>query len=475
MSTPENNIYILLLGASGSGKTSLINMLAQIMTYKSLDDAIDSKEPMIPVPNRRTEYYPDGTSEDILYRGFRGEDVANERFGNIGSSFTQSPRMYSFKNGNTIFNFIDMPGFGDTSWNSEDEINKKKRYAFLETVPQIHAIVTVVKATENMLSQTFIGSLDDVLSMVPKSAAANLIFFATFSLGSSFQGNLIAPVLQRYLADVNNKYKVQLSLKDNVFYIDNFALLYLLSYTRSEKYRKFTDAKQRADADLCWQKTKEAIKAMARKVLTLPGIPAADIAAFNFARTLIDIVTENLIKFSDEALKLSDPKFRAAQAQKMQAENPTLTTKQIDTMLTDGEKRFKQTLFSVYQKASQELLKPAGFLKHHCVAPMSNGYRVRLQNKIIQLESDADFDGAAEVQAELDAKDKHNRCFELILNNATRISTLEETCKAPEGLLKLQIIGKDVKKAFEAYQKTVKFEFKDTVPFTATYPIQNDD
>uniref|UniRef100_A0A7E5A0Q1 G domain-containing protein n=1 Tax=Panagrellus redivivus TaxID=6233 RepID=A0A7E5A0Q1_PANRE len=385
--------------------------------------------------------------------------------------------MYSFHSGDTTFNFIDMPGFGDTSGDNEDELHKKRRYAFLEQIPQIHAIVTVVKATDTKLSPNFVGSLNDILSMVPKSAAANLMFFVTFSWSSGFQTSGITASLESYLGDVNTKYGVSLSTRNNIFYVDYFGFLYFLSHCKSEKYRRLTTPELLARAHQCWQRTTEAFYAMTRKVLALPGIPSTEIASINFARTIIEIVTVQLLDEMKKSIELrtqfDNPVVRAAQIRGMRKFMPKETARKTDEqVIAMIIKDNFETVRNVIVAALQALLEPAGFLKSHCVAPLSNGHSVRLQRQVEVLENNGEFDAAEECEAELIKWKEQVECFETILKAAKSVGTFSQTVAPTSKLFKLQLIGKRIQEAVKDYNESAKFEFEDTVKFKAVRPIQ---
>uniref|UniRef100_A0A7E4W8V9 DUF87 domain-containing protein n=1 Tax=Panagrellus redivivus TaxID=6233 RepID=A0A7E4W8V9_PANRE len=79
LKTERKQRYILLLGQSGHGKTTTINSFAQILTYSSLNTALDSAEPIILVPLQYTEYFEDDSNVKISYMGSNIADAGNER------------------------------------------------------------------------------------------------------------------------------------------------------------------------------------------------------------------------------------------------------------------------------------------------------------------------------------------------------------------------------------------------------------
>ncbi|KAH7709645.1 hypothetical protein AAVH_23091, partial [Aphelenchoides avenae] len=90
----RKRLYILLLGATGSGKSTFINMIACCTTFKTIVDACSASGPLYAVPAEITIWNSgqDGDDDDDFKTVRVGPVDPQERFG--PGSNTQDVRFY---------------------------------------------------------------------------------------------------------------------------------------------------------------------------------------------------------------------------------------------------------------------------------------------------------------------------------------------------------------------------------------------
>ncbi|XP_064176199.1 uncharacterized protein LOC135246850 [Anguilla rostrata] len=153
----KRNRTILLVGETGTGKSSLINMMVNYMLGVEWED--DIRFEIIPV---RSEQTKSQTTAITVYEIYGLEELS------VPFSLT----------------VIDTPGYEDTRSLDEDKNIALNLYTLLDSVSgvqQVDAACLVVKASENSLSNTQKYIFDAILSIFGKNMEKNLLIFITFS------------------------------------------------------------------------------------------------------------------------------------------------------------------------------------------------------------------------------------------------------------------------------------------------------
>ncbi|KAK7933668.1 hypothetical protein WMY93_004564 [Mugilogobius chulae] len=153
---------ILLVGATGSGKSTLINALVNFVMGVKFEDEIWFE--IIANESDRSQSETQ-TSEITVYEifGFEGKVVP--------FSLT----------------IIDMPGFGDTRGIEYDEIMTEKLqelFCILDGVKVIDAVGLVMKATENRLDERMCYIFNSIMSLFGKGMENNTVVLMSHSDGS---------------------------------------------------------------------------------------------------------------------------------------------------------------------------------------------------------------------------------------------------------------------------------------------------
>uniref|UniRef100_A0A7E4V1L9 G domain-containing protein n=1 Tax=Panagrellus redivivus TaxID=6233 RepID=A0A7E4V1L9_PANRE len=312
-STTKRSRDVLFLGRSGGGKSTTINTLANICAYYDYKKALEENDPIVLIPFQFDHNYDDKTKDVIRMGGVHMADAGNEQTENPELSCTQSPRIYSFVKDDKAFNFIDMPGFGDTSGAGQDEHHRLQRQEFLRSLTELHAIVVVMNSQENRITPQFKAALNDVLALVPKAAISNLFFIGTHAIHTNFTGGSLVVNLQDYLNDINKDYekkynqKLKLSAKENLYFVDYDGFRHLVAKHRSPRYHAMTADRGDATKSMCWNRTREALWTLMGRVIELKGVPTSIIGDIDLARNTIEIVIDVMMEILVEIEDLKTP------------------------------------------------------------------------------------------------------------------------------------------------------------------------
>lgn len=188
ISKPVKNVF--LMGETGSGKTSFINLITNYCRKGEL------RKPKISIPtkfHKATENFDHDEN-----------DVTDSK-----TSKTTKCLCYSFDMGDFILNIIDSPGLNDTRGKEQDEINIKLILKTISDLGQISAIVVVVNGTNARLTVNLNYVLVRIKGNLPDSIVKSLCFVLTNCW--EHDSNFDLSSIQEFLKPENS----------NAFYINN--------------------------------------------------------------------------------------------------------------------------------------------------------------------------------------------------------------------------------------------------------------
>ncbi|XP_053195556.1 uncharacterized protein LOC128379943 [Scomber japonicus] len=168
-STTQENKNILLVGETGTGKSTLINALFNYTMGVKFEDNIWFEI----VEDEKRSQIESQTSDVITY----------EIFGYEGKTLPYS------------LTIIDTPGFGDTRGNELDAIISQRLFDLFSSDDGVHelsAVGLVLKAAENRVSDRMKYIFDSVMSLFGKDIEKNIIALITHSNGLTPENALIA-------------------------------------------------------------------------------------------------------------------------------------------------------------------------------------------------------------------------------------------------------------------------------------------
>ncbi|XP_061578353.1 uncharacterized protein LOC133444529 [Cololabis saira] len=159
-SSMKTNKTILLVGETGTGKSTLINALVNYTMGVKFEDEVWFQV----VEDEKRSQAESQTSDVIVY----------EIFGFEGKSLPFS------------LTIVDTPGYGDTRGVEHDAVVSQRLFDLFRSEDGVHemnAVGLVLKATENRVSDRMTYIFDSVMSLFGKDLEKNIIALMTHSYG----------------------------------------------------------------------------------------------------------------------------------------------------------------------------------------------------------------------------------------------------------------------------------------------------
>jgi GTPase SAR1 family protein len=215
-----NTVYrLIVFGESGSGKSTFINSIYNLLSYDSADKAWTSDlKTAIPW---KSEYFDNVTKtfKPLVFGTTGFEDQ------NFGASQTQVCKTFRFTGPDgKIFEIIDTPGLNDTRSKEQDKLNFDHTVCYLSNVGYIHMAVFIINAT--LPRDT--GYLGQYLRKLPPFIKDNTAFVFTFAESSMDLtrklNNMNIPESYRSSKNIfgfNSFFMIQKSIPSTAFCKDN--------------------------------------------------------------------------------------------------------------------------------------------------------------------------------------------------------------------------------------------------------------
>uniref|UniRef100_A0AC35GCA2 G domain-containing protein n=1 Tax=Panagrolaimus sp. PS1159 TaxID=55785 RepID=A0AC35GCA2_9BILA len=224
-SGPRKEVYILVLGETGVGKSTWINGIANYMSFDVITEALEAPEPVCVIPSKFTMCDDNYQQREIIIGNSN-----NEVFGK-GQSATQDARTYMFQTPKYDVYIIDTPGIGDVRGIEQDKENTRKILNAIAPYKNLHAICLLFKSNEARMTLSFRYCISELLLQLHRDAAKNIVFFFTNSRGTFYKpGDTIVP-LREFLGQLQKKHGIEVSLnRNNIFCLDNEAFKFVCAY-----------------------------------------------------------------------------------------------------------------------------------------------------------------------------------------------------------------------------------------------------
>ena len=176
-------VNILLVGASGVGKSTFINAFANYVTYTSFEEAKENRPISLIYSSFEFQIPTGGRMETIQVE--TGVHDPNEGGIRASDSNTQHPCQHqlelSISGGTVLVNLFDTPGMLDTRGISHDGENCRNIIKFLSNFDRLHGIIFLLKSGETRFNKPFEYCLKEILTQFHRSVSTVIRFVYTHS------------------------------------------------------------------------------------------------------------------------------------------------------------------------------------------------------------------------------------------------------------------------------------------------------
>uniref|UniRef100_A0A914DCN2 G domain-containing protein n=1 Tax=Acrobeloides nanus TaxID=290746 RepID=A0A914DCN2_9BILA len=276
----KKDIYILVLGRSGVGKTTWLNAFANYLTFPTLEKSrkANASNPTYLVPAAFT------VGE---YRVYVGKDSESENLSDSQAA-TKFPRSIIFETRDKRIHFIDTPGLSDTAGNEQDIKNINNTLHFLsENNVELHAIC-VLWTPEIQKRTEFKYTINEYLSHLHRNSVKNILFCYTHARYDEFKPD--TTILQEHLDKISENSSLFDPVKillnhENVYAMDNEAIRYI--YSQQEKKIKFNE-QEITWFDNSWNHSQREIARLIDHVSKLEPHKTDDMIALSMAKKAME-------------------------------------------------------------------------------------------------------------------------------------------------------------------------------------------
>jgi GTPase SAR1 family protein len=335
-------LNILVLGETGVGKSTWINGIANYMTFKTLDEAMEAPQPVCLISSKFTF-----DEREVILKSSNDNKDENEVLGD-GKSATQEPKTYQFQTATCIVNIIDTPGIGDTRGIEQDKENTRKILNAIGQYKELHAICFLFKANESKLTVNFRFCISELLLQLHKDAVNNIVFFFTNARTSFYKpGDTHGPLTQ-FLSELKAQRNLDIPFNsENTCCLDNEAFKLVAAHANGVRFpeihfKKFESSWKHSAAE-----THRFIQIAANK----PPHMVSQTLSVNKARTVI----LNLAKPLATVNEMIESNIKVFDTRKRELNNTSNDLKEL-------EKKLKITHIGIE-------VRPLSYPKTVCAAP----------------------------------------------------------------------------------------------------------
>ncbi|KAK5580661.1 hypothetical protein RB653_000684 [Dictyostelium firmibasis] len=275
----KDTIFILLIGISGVGKSTFINMVVNYIKYSCLQDAIDN-ETLDQIYNIASKVnIKDSDKKHIISLG----SVDDYR---VGSSVTQYPKKYKIilPDGKIIC-LIDSPGVGDPKGTLQDKKHFENILHEISSLKKLNAICILMRPNETRATVLFNYCLNELLLHLHTSAKDNIFFCFTHTRGTMFKPGPTKSILEEYLKFLKEQTNIEISLEKNkIFCFDNESFNYLTA--KSNGVTNFSDD-DRFEYGRSWDRSSKELSRLLVEISKVKPHDVANTVCINNARTMI--------------------------------------------------------------------------------------------------------------------------------------------------------------------------------------------
>jgi predicted GTPase len=180
----KKHLKLVVVGRSGAGKTTFINMMTNLILGKSYED-----ERSVAITQGMYFKAKDGEAGvRIAFKcnipQFMHLQSDNVNAGQLHAQ-TQKCNMYDFSTDEFDLTLIDTPGLGDTRGIEQDKENAKHIVNAVAAVGEFHGILLVHKASDSRLDASFGYMINGIKELLTKECKDNIVIMFTHTSNSA--------------------------------------------------------------------------------------------------------------------------------------------------------------------------------------------------------------------------------------------------------------------------------------------------
>ena len=285
----RTTLNLLLLGETGTGKSTWINAFANYISFESLTDAKDAGG-LFPIRTTFNVINPKTIEEQIISTD--KEVLPSD--GNAGQSVTQTSRTYSFTHGAMTVNVIDTPGLSSTEDALTETHDTDKQHVenilhFIGRFDKLHAICILLKPNQSRITKGFAYCITEILRNLHESASKNVIFIITNAKSTDFMPGNTLSTLKTFLRR-NSLERLKLS-EDTIFYVENDTVKHIVEHINECSHNQGVIA----TATPSWEKSVKATRNMITYIQNLQPHDVNGMQCIYNTRRLVGILSNLLL------------------------------------------------------------------------------------------------------------------------------------------------------------------------------------
>lgn len=358
---PFEQYNILIMGATGAGKSTFINAFVNYLLYDTLEDALDAEQLTYAIPGSFSVPHPTIANKKVEVSW--GSENPTEAYSSGGQSATQSCVIYAININGKLLRLVDTPGLGDTRGIDQDYKNVADIMRILESLNTISSILFVVKNNESRLTTSFDFVLSELMMHLHKDTIKNIMF--GFSYGRTSIPPFSVGTVGAPLMDLLKRKKLpmqQLITDQNAFVFDAEGFLNVAAW-QQEKLRL---EKSMAVVSDSWRISAEKARLMINVTMSLPMHDTKDTLSLERNRRLVDgmakTMTDMSMAMTATLTKLNE---KLAEIKKLEADGKALGEehRQLEIIsLVEEKLPYPRTVCKVQGCASSEFDPSTGMM-----------------------------------------------------------------------------------------------------------------
>lgn len=295
---PFEQYNILIIGATGAGKSTFINAFVNYLLYDTLQDALDAEKLTSAIPGSFYMAHPTIANEKIEVKW--GEPNAAESLSGEGQSATQSCVIYAININGKLLRLVDTPGLGDTRGLDQDYKNVADIMRTLESLETLSSILFVIKNNDSRLTTSFDFVLSELMMHLHKDTAKNIMFGFTYGRAAipPFSVGAVGQPLVELLTRKKLPIKT-LTTDKNAFVFDAEGFLYAAAWQQKET---LMDGSRETISD-SWRVSAEKARLLINAAMKLPVHNTAETLSLERNRRLVESMAETMVKMTQAVMR----------------------------------------------------------------------------------------------------------------------------------------------------------------------------